>query len=41
MPAADVDSLALSLLASNLKTVWFAPTTDARLKKRHRAHHHS
>jgi hypothetical protein len=29
MPAADVDSLALGLLASNLKTVWFAPTTDA------------
>jgi hypothetical protein len=34
MPAADVDSLALGLLASNLKTVRFAPTTDVRLKKR-------
>ena len=34
MPAAAVDPLALGLLASNLKTVWFAPTTDARLKKR-------
>jgi hypothetical protein len=29
-----VDPLALGLLASNLKTVWSAPTTDARLKKR-------
>src|SRR3954462_12313911 len=34
MPAAAVDPLALGLLASNLKAVWFAPTTDARLKKR-------
>ena len=34
MPAAAVEPLALGLLASNLKTVWFAPTTDARLKKR-------
>src|SRR5208337_3867020 len=34
MPVAAVDPLALSLLASNLKTVWSAPTTDARLKKR-------
>jgi hypothetical protein len=34
MPAAAVDPLALGLLASNLKTVWSAPTTDARLKKR-------
>jgi DNA invertase Pin-like site-specific DNA recombinase len=34
MPVAAVDPLALSLLASNLKTVWSAPTIDARLKKR-------
>ena len=34
MPVAAIDPLALSLLASNLKTVWSAPTTDARLKKR-------
>ena len=34
MPVAAVDRLALGLLASNLKTVWSAPTTDARLKKR-------
>jgi DNA invertase Pin-like site-specific DNA recombinase len=34
MPAAAIDPLALGLLASNLKTVWSAPTTDARLKKR-------
>jgi hypothetical protein len=34
MPVASIDPLALSLLASNLKTIWFAPTTDARLKKR-------
>jgi hypothetical protein len=34
MPVAAVDPLALGLLASNLKTVWSAPTTDARLKKR-------
>jgi hypothetical protein len=34
MPAAAVDPLTLGLLASNLRTVWFAPTTDARLKKR-------
>jgi hypothetical protein len=33
-PLAAVDPLALGLLASNLKTVWSAPTTDARLKKR-------
>src|SRR3979409_2574500 len=33
-PIAAVDPLALGLLASNLKTVWSAPTTDARLKKR-------
>jgi len=33
-PAAAVDPLTLGLLASNLKTVWFAPTTEARLKKR-------
>jgi 3'-phosphoadenosine 5'-phosphosulfate sulfotransferase len=34
MLAAAVDPLALGVLASSLKTVWFAPTTDARLKKR-------
>ncbi len=33
VPAA-VDPAALGLLASNLKAVWSAPTTDARLKKR-------
>jgi hypothetical protein len=31
MPVAAVDPLSLGLLASNLKTVWSAPTTDARL----------
>jgi hypothetical protein len=34
MPVAAVDPLALGLLASNLKTVWSAPTTDARLTHR-------
>lgn len=34
MPVAAIDPLALVLLASNLKTVWFAPTTNVRLKKR-------
>src|SRR6202163_378939 len=29
-----VDSSTLGLMASNLKAVWAAPTTDARLKKR-------
>jgi hypothetical protein len=33
-PVAAIDPLALGVLASNLKTVWSAPTTDARLKKR-------
>jgi DNA invertase Pin-like site-specific DNA recombinase len=33
-PAASVDPASLSMLASDLKTVWSAPTTDARLKKR-------
>lgn len=33
-PAASIDPAALGLLASNLRTVWSAPTTDARLKKR-------
>lgn len=28
------DPVALGLLALNLKTVWSAPTTDARLKTR-------
>jgi hypothetical protein len=34
MPVAAVDPLALGQLATNLKAVWSAPTTDARLKKR-------
>ena len=34
MPVASVDPLTLGLLATNLKAVWSAPTTDARLKKR-------
>src|SRR5260370_37180997 len=34
MPVAAVDPLALGVLAANLKTVWSAPTADARLKKR-------
>ncbi|WP_247971098.1 recombinase [Bradyrhizobium sp. 195] len=33
-PAPIADSVALSVLASKLKTAWNAPTTDARLKKR-------
>ena len=33
-PAASIDPASLSMLASDLKTVWSAPTTDARLKKR-------
>ena len=33
-PVPAVDPVALDRLASNLKTVWSAPTTDARLKKR-------
>ncbi|MCV9941275.1 recombinase family protein [Boseaceae bacterium BT-24-1] len=33
-PAASIDPATLGLLASNLQTVWSAPTTDARLKKR-------
>lgn len=33
-PVSAVNPLALGLLASNLKTAWSAPTTDARLKKR-------
>ena len=36
MPAAAVDPLALGLLASNLKTVWFACAAE----EAHRAHHH-
>ncbi|WP_247772672.1 recombinase family protein [Bradyrhizobium sp. 192] len=31
---APIDPASLGVLASNLKTVWDAPTTDARLKKR-------
>jgi DNA invertase Pin-like site-specific DNA recombinase len=34
MPTVTVDPTSLSKLASDLKTVWSAPTTDARLKKR-------
>src|SRR5258707_15683294 len=34
MPAPIADPASLGVLASNLKTVWDAPTTDARLKKR-------
>ena len=33
-PAPAIDPAALGVLASNLQTVWSAPTTDARLKKR-------
>src|SRR6202023_1682719 len=33
-PAPIADAASLGVLASNLKTVWDAPTTDARLKKR-------
>src|ERR1700726_4276928 len=33
-PAPIADPASLGILASNLKTVWDAPTTDARLKKR-------
>jgi hypothetical protein len=33
-PSTTIDPVALCSLASNLRTVWSAPTTDARLKKR-------
>ena len=33
-PSTTIDPAALGSLASNLRTVWSAPTTDARLKKR-------
>jgi len=33
MPTAVVDPPALATLAADLKTVWTAPSTDARLKK--------
>jgi hypothetical protein len=33
-PAAPIDHASPGLLASNLRTVWSAPPTDARLKKR-------
>ncbi len=33
-PAAATDPVSLGMLASTLETVWSAPTTDARLKKR-------
>ncbi len=33
-PAAAIDPVSLGMLASTLETVWSAPTTDARLKKR-------
>ncbi|MGZ9174420.1 MAG: hypothetical protein ACXW52_22750, partial [Candidatus Binatia bacterium] len=32
-PTPTIDPAALALLGANLKTVWSAPTTDARLKK--------
>lgn len=34
VPAAIVDPASLAMLASDLKAVWAAPSTDARLKKR-------
>jgi DNA invertase Pin-like site-specific DNA recombinase len=33
-PAPTIDAAALALLGADLKTVWSAPTTEARLKKR-------
>jgi hypothetical protein len=33
-PAVLIDPLVLATLASDLKTVWTAPSTDARIKKR-------
>ena len=33
-PAVAIDPVSLGMLASDLETVWSAPTTDARLKKR-------
>jgi hypothetical protein len=33
-PAPTIDAAALALLGGNLKTIWAAPTTDARLRKR-------
>jgi hypothetical protein len=33
-PMASIDPAALGMLASNLQSVWSAPTTDARLRKR-------
>ena len=33
-PAPTIDAAALALLGANLKTIWAAPTTDARLRKR-------
>ena len=33
-PAPAIDAAALALLGANLKMLWAAPTTDARLKKR-------
>jgi hypothetical protein len=34
LPAIAIDPVSLASLASHLKTVWTAPTTDARLKER-------
>src|SRR5262249_9679772 len=34
MPMTVIDPVALTTLATDLKTIWAAPTTDARLKKR-------
>jgi hypothetical protein len=33
-PAPTIDAAALALLGGNLKMIWAAPTTDARLRKR-------
>ena len=34
MPKPGIEPAALTTLGADLKTVWAAPTTDARLKKR-------
>jgi DNA invertase Pin-like site-specific DNA recombinase len=34
LPRSDLSPIALAMLAEDLQTVWSAPTTDARLKKR-------
>jgi hypothetical protein len=40
-PGSTADPASLAMLAANLKAVWTAPTTDARLKKQHRTHSYS